>query len=165
MKKVILTLVALLSMTVMQAQNSENKERKAPRKPTPEEMTNRMAKDLGLNDQQKAKVLELNKQYEGVIGMPGKRGPRPPKPEGMKEGAKPDAQTGATEQRPDRPQLTDAQKAEMKQRKAKREEYNTKLKSILTDDQYKNYQKMQRRGHGHGPGNHHGPRPEKAPQE
>ena len=183
MKKVILTMVALLSMTAMQAQTSDNNERKAPKKPTPEEMTNRMVKDLGLTDAQKDKVLKLNKQYEDVLGMPAMRGPRPQKPEGMGEGGdKPDAQTGATPQRPERPEgfggqrpqrpeLTEAQRAEMQKRHAQREEYNTKLKDILTDDQYKSYQKMQRRGHGrghghgHGPGNHQGPRPDMAPQE
>lgn len=179
MKKVILTMVALLSMTAMQAQTSDNPERKAPKKPTAEEMTNRMVKDLGLTDAQKDKVLKLNKQYEGVLGMPAMRGPRPPRPEGMDEGPKPDAQTGATQQRPagvsgqrpERPQFTEEQRAEMQKRHAQREEYNTKLKDILTDDQYKSFQKMQRRGHGrghgpgHGQGNHQGPRPDMAPQE
>ena len=166
MKKTILIMTALLSMNVAFAQQSDDKsERKAPKKPTPEQMTERMSKELNLNDAQKAKVLELNKEYENVLAVPGMRGPR---------GHRPDANTGATEQvkdkkqngeRPALPQLTDAQKQQMKQHMAKREEYNTKLKSILTDDQYKNYQKMHRR-HGHGPefGHRHGngPRPEKA---
>lgn len=171
MKKVILTLVALLSMTAMQAQNSDNNERKAPKKPTPEEMTNRMAKMLKLDDGQKAKVLELNKKYDGKFNGPDMRGGRPPKPEGMGKGAKSDAKTSATQQRPERPQLTEAQRAEMEQHRAQREAYNTQLKSILTEEQFKNYQKMQRHhrrnpfGHGRGPGHHQGPRPEKAPQE
>ena len=135
MKKTILIMTALLSMNVAFAQQSDDKsERKAPKKPTPEQMTERMSKELNLNDAQKAKVLELNKEYENVLAGPGMRGPR---------GHRPDANTGATEQvkdkkqngeRPALPQLTDAQKQQMKQHMAKREEYNTKLKSILTDD-------------------------------
>ncbi len=161
----ILTMVAILSMTAAVAQQSDNKaERKAPKKPTPQEMTNRMAKDLNLNDAQKAKVLDLNKEYESVLGGPGMRGPRGPKPDG---------QTGATEsnqnakqkgERPELPKMTDAQKKEMQQHKAKREEYNTKLKSILTEDQYKSYQKMHKR-HGHGRGHGNGHRSDKASKE
>ena len=68
-----------------------------------------------------------------------------------------------------RPDMTDAQKAEMKQQKAKREEYAAKLKKILNDDQYEKYEKMQKhhRGHG-GPGRHgcpHGPRPMMEPMD
>lgn len=50
MKKIVLTLVALLSMTVMQAQNNEKceckKEQKARKQMTPEKMTERMTKTL-----------------------------------------------------------------------------------------------------------------------
>lgn len=174
MKKIVLTMVALLSMTVMQAQSDNKSERKAPKQPTAEEMTNRMAKDLGLNDEQKTKVLALNKEYQDVLkGAP--RGPRGPRPDGQrgpkgdkkvkggKQQSKTDAQTGATDQqRPERPQLTDEQKAQMKAQFEKRKEYDGKLKQILTDEQYKKFQKAHKRhghGHGHGPG-HGGPRPE-----
>ena len=66
MKKMILTLVALLSMTAVMAQN-DNKERKAPKEMNPEEMTNRMTKDLELTADQKAKVLALNTEYKDVL--------------------------------------------------------------------------------------------------
>ncbi len=169
MKKIVLTMVALLSMTVMQAQNNEKceckkemKERKAPKQMTAEERTDMMAKQLSLTDAQKTKVLALNKEYQDVLKGPEMGGPRPQKPEA-------DAETGATEQqRPERPELTDEQKAEMKQMKAKHEEYDKKLKKILNDDQYKKYEKMQKHHghHGHhGHGGPHGPRPEMAPQD
>ena len=141
MKKFVLTLVALLSMTVMQAQNNEKceckKEQKARKQMTPEQMTERMTKTLSLTDEQKTKVLALNKEYKDVLAKgPRMHGQRPSKPQA-------DAETGATEQqRPERPQLTDAQKAEMKQMKAKRDEYNKKLKKILNDEQYEKYEKM-----------------------
>ncbi|MBQ9231397.1 MAG: DUF4890 domain-containing protein [Prevotella sp.] len=169
MKKIVLTMVALLSMTVMQAQNNEKceckKERKAPKELTAEQRTDMMAKQLSLTDAQKTKVLALNKEYQDVLKGPRMGGPRPQKP-------KADAETGATEQqRPQRPQLTDAQKAEFKQMKAKREEYGKKLKKILNDDQYKKYEKAQKHHGGprHGHHGHHGgprgPRPEQAPQD
>ena len=165
-------MVALLSMTVMQAQNNdkceckkEQKEKRpvAPKAVTPEQRTDKMAKELSLTDAQKTKVLALNKEYQDVLKGPKMVGPRPPKPQT-------DAETGATQQqRPERPQLTDAQKAEMKQQKAKRDEYNKKLKSILNDEQYKKYEKAQKRhghhGHGGPGGPHHGPRPDGAPQD
>jgi hypothetical protein len=57
----------------------------------------------------------------------------------------------------------------MKQMKAKRDEYNKKLKSILNDDQYTKYEKMQkrhgRRGHGGHHGGPRGPRPDMEPMD
>ena len=166
MKKIVLTMVALLSMTVMQAQNNDKCEckkgaKKEMRKMTPETMTEKMTEELSLTDAQKTKVLALNKEYQDVLKGPKMGGPRPQKPQA-------DAETGATEQRPERPELTDAQKAEMKQMKAKRDEYNKKLKSILNDDQYTKYEKMQKR-HGHRGHGHHGgprgPRPDMEPMD
>lgn len=163
MKKIVMTMVTLLAMTAAVAQTSDNQQQRQRRefkKPTPEEMTNRMAENLKLDDKQKAKVLELNKEYESVLAGPGRgrgfggpRGQRVPRP---------DAQSGATQQQPQqaqddnqqqqrrqRPELTDEQKAQMKQMREKRQEYDKKLKEVLTDEQYQTYQKQQqRRGFG-----------------
>ena len=174
MKKIVMTMVAMLTMTAAMAQQSDSKERRAPRKIDAQEMTDRMARELGLDDQQKAKVLSLNKEYQDVLGGPGMgRGPRGghhgPRPDAKKR-QKPDGETGATEQAPKdrpqageghkRPELTDAQKAEMKKHQAKREEYNKKLNDILTADQQKKLQEMRRHGGrgGHGRGPRHGQR-------
>lgn len=170
MKKIALTLVTLLTMTAAMAQQSDNKERRAPRKIDAQEMTDHMAKDLGLDDKQKAKVLELNKEYQDVLGGPGMgrgphgghgrhHGPRPDGKQDSKSEAKKDqqtdAQTGATEQagqKPQGPQLTEEQKAEFKKQQAKREEYNKKLNEILTADQQKKWQESHKRnGRGRGP--------------
>lgn len=152
MKKIILTMVALLSITSVMAQN-DNKERKAPKQFTDEEMVERMAQELDLTADQKTKVLALNKEYKDVLRGPGMgRSPRGPRPDG---------QSGATQQqRLERPQMTDAQKAEMQKNMEKRKEYNEKLKNILTDDQFKKYQERQHRGRHHG-----GPRPGNGPME
>ena len=149
-------MVALLSMTAMMAQNDKS-DKKAPKEPTPEEMTARMAKDLNLTDDQKTKVLALNKEYKDMFkGGPRMGGPRGPKPDGK---------SGATDnqQRPERPQMTDAQKAEMKKHMEQRKAYDTKLKSILTADQYKSWQKQHKRGPKGGPRD--GKRPDKVSQE
>ena len=158
MKKILLTMVALLSLTAVQAQESDNKQQpqqfRGPRQMTPEQMTERMANDLKLTDEQKTKVLELNKEYEKVIAGPGMRGPRPQRPDGESSAT---AQNG--QQRPERPQMTEEQRQEMQKRMEQRQEYEKKLKEILTEEQYKKYQKSrsQRRGFGRGPGR--GPRP------
>lgn len=145
-------MVALLSMTAAMAQ-SENGERKPRKQMTPTEMTSQMAKELKLTDSQKSKIQALNEAYKDYLGGPAGMGPG-------KRGKRPDAHTGATQQqgqeKPQRPELTDEQKAEMKQHMAKREEYNTKLKGILTDDQYKSYQKQHMR---RGPGGPRGGKP------
>ena len=156
MRKLVLTMFALLSMTAMMAQNDKS-DKKAPKEPTPEEMTARMAKDLNLTDDQKTKVLALNKEYKDMFkGGPRMGGPRGPKPDGK---------SGATDnqQRPERPQMTDAQKAEMKKHMEQRKAYDTKLKSILTADQYKSWQKQHKHGHKGGPRD--GKRPDKVSQE
>jgi Spy/CpxP family protein refolding chaperone len=155
MKKIILTMVALLSITSAMAQN-DNKEHKAPKQFTDEEMVDRMAQELDLTAEQKTKVLALNKEYKDVLRGPGMgRGPRGPRPDG---------QSGATQQqRPERPQMTDAQKAEMQKNMEKRKEYNEKLKNILTDEQFKKYQERWHRGRHHG--GPRGPRPGNGPME
>ena len=166
MKKIVMTMVALLTMTAAVAQdnNSENRQRREFKKPTPEEMTTRMTESLKLDDKQQKKVLELNKEYENVLGGPGMgrgfgRGQRGPRPDG---------QTGASQNnnnQQQRPQMTEEQRAKMQQMMEKRQEYDKKLKEILTDDQYKTYQKQnQRRGGRGGRGGFGGPRGQRGPR-
>ena len=160
MKKIVMTMIALLTMTAAVAQNNENGQRRFQR-PTPEDMTNRMADQLKLDDKQKSKVLDLNKEYESVLmGGMGRgfgRGQGGPGGAGGFQGG----------QQGQRPQMTEEQRAEMQkqmqQRMEKRQEYEKKLKEILTDDQFKTYQEQQqqRRGRGGfgGPGGPRGQRP------
>lgn len=181
MKKMTLTMVALLSMTAMQAQ--DNKESKVQEKAaaktlmlpegqrikvadlngTPELRTERMRKELSLTEEQATKVLALNKEYQDVLSQDPRMGGMRP------QGQQADGETAATaQQQRQRPQFTDEQKAEMKQRMEKRKAYNDQLKTILTAEQFEKYQKTQmrrgtRRGQG-GPnrqGARRGPRPER----
>ena len=105
MKKIVLTMVALLSLTMAQAQN-ENGERKAPKK------------NLNLTADQKTKVAEV-----------------------MKE-----------------------QQAEMKRHQEKMKETDEKMKKVLTDEQYKNWQKMQHHRGGQGGRGQGGPRGNRGPR-
>lgn len=186
MKKMTLTMVALLSMTAMQAQdnNSTQTTKQAEAKTlilpegqrpkvmdlngTPELRTERMRKELSLTDEQTTKILALNKEYQDVLAQDSRKGGnmRPQKQQ------KADGETAATPQQKQRPQLTDEQKAEMKAKMEKRKAYNSQLKNILTAAQYEKYQKAQmRKGPRHGHGKHHrkggprGPRQRQAPTE
>ncbi len=145
MKRIILTaMIALAAFTFSASAQDGNR----PEKPTPEQTTERMANQLELTDAQKSQVLSLNTEYQDVIGGP-MGGPGRGKPNGKPNGDQAtDAQSGSTTNAnpPQRPELTEEQKAKMEEMRTKREEYNTKLKAILTDDQYAKYEKMHKRG-------------------
>ena len=128
MKKLMMTAMLMLAMTAAMAQSNK------PAKMDAATLTEFLVKQLGLNSTQKTKVSALNKKYESVLGGPGMGGPRPER--GNRE--------GNNEQRGQRPELTDSQKAEMQQRQTQRQAYEKELKGILTDDQYKSYQNMGR---------------------
>ena len=123
MKKIFLVMMALLTMTTAMAQPSD---RKAPKKMTHQEMTTQMTSKLKLNDAQKAKVAALNKEYQDIL-MP----PEPPK---NADGSRPEPPKNGDKAMPKKPNS---------KHMAKRQEYEKKLKQILTDEQYKTYQKMQ----------------------
>ena len=136
MKKILLTMVALLSMTAVMAQDGDKKERKAPKEFNAEEMTNRMADDLQLTAEQKAKVLDLNKEF-------------------VKD---------QKEQMKERKEQMKERKEKRKEFGEKRKAYNEKLKSILTPEQYKKFQEKNRHGHHGRPGHHGGPRGPRGPR-
>lgn len=136
-------MVVAMAMTVAFAQNNDNRgERRGPRQMDATEMTNRMSERLGLNDKQKTQVLELNKDFVKTI---------------------------EAEMKNRRDAENDRQKQFETMRK-NHEKYESELKKILTDDQYKQYQQMrqrpqgQRRGRGFGRPGGPGPRPTDAPQ-
>lgn len=145
MKKILVAMIALaMFATTASAQNGDR-----PEKPTPAQVTERMAADLSLTDEQKAQVLDLNTEYQDVIdgpGMGGHGGPRGPRPDGNSGATDNSSDASATTDRPKPPELTEEQKAEMEAMRAKRDEYNTKLKAILTEEQLAKYEKSQKRG-------------------
>lgn len=117
-----------------------------PKQMTPDERTQHMVDQLGLDDSQAAQLKQLNNDYADVFnfGGPGHPGGRPPKMDGN---------NGNKDEKPAAPpQLTDEQKQQMQQMKEKRDQYEAKLKQILTDDQLAKYQQMHRQRPG-GPRN------------
>lgn len=160
MKKTLMTLAALLTITAAVAQNEnqkdnnqqqEQKDKKEcckeskqghdksimlPRNPmTVEQRTELMITKLNLTDEQKAKVKALNEQYKDVLENPGK----------------PIAYVQNGKATTERPQMTDEQKAKVKEQMTKRREYEKNLKDILTANQYDEYKKFTNRPHGRRP--------------
>ena len=160
MKKSILAIAAALMMSVtMTAQETttENKQQ-APQRPDMTEMvkqrTDETVKKYGLNEEQAAKLLELNTKYMGQMG-PRRGGMRPG---GMREGGRgmrpdsmrqmrprPECQMGEGQERPARPEMRGnrpERRGERGDRQGFRqnmEEYNTELQKIMTEEQYKAY--------------------------
>jgi len=143
MKKSILTIlaVALMSTTAMaqdDANNNERKERKFDQTEMVKRRTEGTAKKYGLNEEQTAKLLELNQKYASSMMGPRMRPGRPG------EGRRPERDSV------DRPKPTEDMKAKMDEHRKKMEEemaaYNKELQNIMTDEQYKSYQAdMQKR--------------------
>jgi len=130
MKKLILAMVAVAAVSTACAQSTDRQQ--PPKQMTADERTEQMVSKLGLDDAQAAQLKELNANYQDIFQGPG-GGEQPPKMDGNNGNGKPSGP----------PQMTDEQKQQMQQHKAKRTEYETKLKAILTDDQYSTYHKMQ----------------------
>ena len=133
MKQTILTLIALLALTTSVMAQDDKQEHKRPSK---EEMialsTDRMAERYGLDEDQKAKLLNLNTQYADSIRLGGGRGPRGQfgRPGGdHKPGLKPQAE------RPTREEIQAQQQKQREQYLA----YDKELKQILTPEQYNKY--------------------------
>lgn len=164
MKKIVLLAVALVTMTQVQAENRKDRnlqvnvekqfDRRHHKDGNPVEfVTERMAKELNLNDAQKAQVLELNKKYADMFRHPKHHGQKPPrggngccckgdqKPPQMDNGQASAAPDGEKKPMDKKPNL-DKKKPDMKAMKEKREAYDKELKTILTEDQYKLYQKQ-----------------------
>lgn len=127
-----------------------------------ERMTERMAKEYGLDDAQKAKLLEVNMAWAEKMGsMRPPHGMKRPAPEKAccdsctcakeKKGGKEAKRQPKADKRP---QLTDEQRAQMKAEREKRQtdmqaarqEYDAQLQQIMTKEQYAAYtKKMQER--------------------
>ncbi len=151
MKKTILAIAAALMMSVnMTAQENTAENKNERQRPDMTEMvkhrTDETAKKYGLNEEQTAKLLELNTKYMGQMGprrggMREGRGMRPDsmrhqrqRPEGeMKEGQRPNARPEMRGQHPER-------RGDRQGFRRNMEEYNNELKKIMTEEQYKAYQ-------------------------
>ena len=135
MKKIMLTMIAAMTMSLAMAQNpSDGRPKNRPEPMTLEQITTQMQSKLGLNDEQYAKVKALNEKYAAILNRPAMRGMRPNGFGNMDNG--------------ERPQMTEEMKNMMEEHRTKRLAYENELKSILSTSQYTTYQNMMpKRGH------------------
>ena len=135
MKKIMLTMIAAMTMSLAMAQNpSDGKPNRHPEPMTVEQITTQMQTKLGLNDEQYAKVKALNEKYADILKRPAMRGMRPNGFGNMDNG--------------ERPQMTEEMKNMMEEHRTKRLAYENELKGILSTSQYTTYQNMMpKRGH------------------
>ncbi len=159
MKKTILAIAAALMMSVnMTAQESTTENRPERQRPDMTEMvkhrTDETVKKYGLNEEQAAKLLELNTKFMGQMG-PRRGGMRPG---GMREGRgmrpdsmrqqrqRPEGEMKEGQERPARPEMRGDRPERRGDRQGMRgfrqnmEEYNAELQKIMTEEQYKAYQ-------------------------
>ncbi|MGI6242860.1 MAG: DUF4890 domain-containing protein [Prevotella sp.] len=152
MMKRIITMIAAVMLIAFTAtaQNKEGKQR--PRKFDKTEMikhrTERMVNQYGLNETQAKQLLELNTAYANKMPRMGRRpGKRAMKHTvgQMKDGKGMQCKADC--------KCMEKMNSFKKERKANRQAYNKKLKSIMTDAQFSKYnemrkQHMQRQRHG-----------------
>ena len=168
MMTVVLVLFTSLSMV---AQEQDNQERRGPRfsrEQMVEMRTNDMATQYGLDDQQKQKLLELNKQYPEAMpfmrpggmrggqrgqGMRGPRGNGQDRVQGAPREGAPRGEAGQGQ----RPRPSMGQRPRMADKETL-EKYDQQLQQIMTQEQYTKFQadrkaqmeRMQQWGGGRG---------------
>ena len=131
MKKIFFVMMTLLmSASMIMAQGrgpKDGKQENVDPKVRAERMTERMAKDLSLNDTQKAELLKLN-LAEVEKRAECKANPQTPPSEGENPA-----------------KLTDEQRQQMRaEREAQRTAYNAQLQKILTPEQFTKYTEQEK---------------------
>ena len=176
MKKMILAIAAALMMSVnMTAQETTTEEKPEMKRPDMTEVvkqrTDETVKKYDLNEEQAAKLLELNTKYMGNFG-PRRGGMRPG---GMREGRgrgmrpdsmrqhrmRPEGEVKEGQERPARPEMREGRPGMRGDREGFRkrmEEYDAEIQKIMTEEQYKAYKEDQEKRMQQGP---RGPRRER----
>ena len=168
MKKMILAIVAAITLsTTAVAQEENNQRRERRQQPDRTEMlkqrTDEMVKTYGLNEEQAKQLLELNTAFADKIGPMGgfQRGGnngRRPQADRRQMGNREQVDTTKAReqrQRPTREGMEDRRK-EMEQN---REAYAAELQKIMTEDQYKAYQADMQKRMQNAPQGRRGQRP------
>lgn len=142
-KTIIITMAALMLGIVANAQGNRGSWQDRPQRERPDEATmiqertDRMAEKYGLDEAQKAKLLELNKKYSF----------RMERPDHKRDTTKFGNEDRQHERMRQKPALDEKKKLEfearMKEMQSRREAYEEALKGILTEDQYQAYKKDQ----------------------
>ena len=156
MKKIVFAAIAaILVSTGAMAQQNENKpeRRQFSQSEMIQHRTDNMVEKYKLSADQKAKLVELNTKYADKM-MP--RGRRNFGPDARRQGQRPQRQLpdSLKQQRPRN--FNGAGNNREDFRKAM-EEYNTQLKAILTEEQYKAYEEDQKKMREQGPRNRRQP--------
>ena len=172
MKKMILAIVAMMTITAAQAQENnarpQNGRRQMDRTEMIKQRTDNAVQKYGLSSDQAAKLLELNTKYADTMGpgmgMGGRRGGGQGQGGGMRPRPNFGGGNGQGAQQGQRPEMTEEMRAQMDKARKDREDaqkkYEEELKTIMTPDQFKAYQADQeemrrnfgnRRGGGNGP--------------
>lgn len=166
MKKTLFVIAAALLLSICAfAQENRRQGFERPDEATMLKMrTDRMARELGLDEAQTAKLLELNQKYPNTMmgprmGEQGRPGMGRPPREGMNDQNATEENAPKKDRKARKAEEKKAQEAQIKEMEAAMEAYENELKGILTEDQYKTYQEnknrrmqqMQQRGPG-GPG-------------
>lgn len=152
MRKLLMTAVLVLSTSLsMTAQDNQGRQgQRFSREQMIEMRTNDMATEYGLDDQQKQKLLELNKQYPEAMpfmrprGMrggqrgEGMRGPRG-NGQGRMEGAPRDGAPRGEAGQGQRPRPSMGQRPRMADKETM-EKYEQQLQQIMTKEQYTKFQ-------------------------
>ena len=146
MKKLVMAVMAtmMLASTAM-AQETNGKERKQMTKTEMiQQRTDGMVKRYSLSQEQAAKLLELNTQYADKLPGRGFGGPRMGRPhDGKGKVARPDSVgKGPRKERMNPEEMKKTMQA-----------YESELKSILTEDQFKAYQEDRQKMMQHRPHN------------
>lgn len=158
MKKMIMALAAavMMSSTVLAQDNSKERRRegKADRTEMVKKRTDETVKRYGLNEEQAAKLLDLNTRYAGKMAPrgprfdgrqgQGKHNPdsmkqkkqRPQLQEEMEGQPKQELEQGAQQKERRHPGMRRGNNEQMKK---EMEAYDAELKQIMTEEQYKAY--------------------------
>ena len=139
MKKLVLTMVAMLTMALSVAAQDSLQTRRDRKLMNPTEMakhrTERMVKTYGLNEEQSSRLKALNMKYAETM-----------RPERGNHGGRPGFRPDMKGKRPQQ-MMNDSARVAMRKNL---EAYDAELKTILTEDQYKAYNadraKMMNRG-------------------
>ena len=166
MKKTLFVIAAALLLSICAfAQENRRQGFERPDEATMLKMrTDRMARELGLDEAQTAKLLELNQKYPNTMmgprmGEQGRPGMGRPPRDGMNDQNATEENAPKKDRKARKAEEKKAQEAQIKEMEAAMEAYENELKGILTEEQFKTYQEnknrrmqqMQQRGPG-GPG-------------
>ena len=138
MKKVIMTIVAVLVFGTAMAQDVQNSRqgrgfRNGMQRMTTEQRTEKMVKDLKLNEEQAGKVKGLNEKYASLWRRPNM-------------GQRADRNASDSVKKVNREAMRAEMKSRFEEMRKNQTAYNEELKEIVGEEKYNEYQKSQQRG-------------------